>query len=99
MKRNKFSLSHTKLLSCEMGQLIPITWFEVLPGDTLQQATTCLVRCAPLLAPVMHPVEVRIHHFYVPTRIIWDDFEDFTAGVGEGDQFRSHTLPPLSCAP
>lgn len=84
MKRGKFSLSNTKLLSCDMGELIPCGLMEVLPGDTVQQATSALVRCAPMLAPVMHPVSVRIHHWFVPHRLVWDDFEDFITGGPDG---------------
>ena len=84
MKRSKFSLSHTHLFSCDMGELIPCGLFEVLPGDSIQQSTNMLVRASPLLAPVMHPVDVRIHHWYVPYRIIWDDFEDFITGGPDG---------------
>lgn len=85
MKRSKFSLSHYKLLSADMGELIPIGLTEVLPGDTIQQATSLLVRCSPLLAPVMHPVHVRIHHWFVPNRLVWDDWEDFITGGPDGD--------------
>lgn len=84
MKRNKFSLSHYKLFSCDMGELIPCGMFEVLPGDTIQMATSALVRASPLLAPVMHPVHVLIHHWYVPYRLIWEDFEDFITGGPDG---------------
>lgn len=84
MKRSKFSLSHYKLLSCDMGELIPCGLLEVLPGDTIQHSTSALIRCAPLLAPVMHPVHVRIHHWFVPFRLIWDDFEDFITGGPDG---------------
>lgn len=84
MRRNKFSLSNYKLLSAKMGRLIPIGLTEVLPGDTVQQATSALVRTNPLVAPVMHPVHVRIHHWYVPFRLIWDDFEDFITGGPDG---------------
>lgn len=84
MKRGKFSLSNYKLLSCNMGALIPIGLTEVLPGDTIQQATSALLRCSPLLAPVMHPVHVRIHHWYVPHRLVWEDFEDFITGGPDG---------------
>lgn len=84
MKRNKFSLSHTKLLSCNMGSLVPLTWMEVLPGDSFQGSTSLLLRCSPLLTPVMHPVRVRIHHFYVPWRLVWQDFEDFITGGPDG---------------
>lgn len=84
MKRNKFSLSNTKLLSCDLGELVPIGIHEVLPGDSIQQATSALIRCSPLLAPVMHPVHVTLHKWYVPTRIIWEDFEDFITGGPDG---------------
>lgn len=84
MKRSKFSLSHYKLLSCGMGSLVPIGLTEVLPGDTIQQATSALVRVSPLVNPVMHPVEIKIHHWYVPFRILWDDWEDFITGGPDG---------------
>lgn len=85
MKRNKHSLSHYKLLTCDMGQLVPIGLFEVLPGDSVQQATSLLLRCSPLVAPVMHPVSVRVHHWYVPNRIIWDGWESFITGGSDGE--------------
>jgi len=85
VKRSKFSLSNYKLLSCDMGELVPIGLTEVLPGDTLQQATSLLVRVSPLLSPVMHPVHVRVHHWFVPHRLVWDDWEDFITGGPDGD--------------
>lgn len=85
MKRSKFSLSHYKLLSCDMGELVPIGLTEVLPGDTIQQATSLLCRVSPLVAPVMHPVHVKIHHWFVPHRIVWDDWENFITGGPDGD--------------
>lgn len=84
MKRGKFSLSFYKLLSCDMGELIPCGLTEVLPGDTIQYNTNLLLRCSPLLAPVMHPVDVRIHHWYVPHRLVWEDWEDFITGGPDG---------------
>lgn len=85
MKRHKHSLSHYQLFSCDMGELIPCGLTEVLPGDTVQQATSVLLRVSPLLAPVMHPVHVRVHHWYVPHRIVWEDWEDFITGGPDGN--------------
>lgn len=84
MIRNKFSLSHHKLLTCNMGELIPCGLMEVLPGDSFQMATSALVRCSPLLTPVMHPVDVRIHHWFVPHRLVWTDWENFITGGPDG---------------
>ena len=91
MKRSKFNLSHYKLLTMDMGFLIPITWFEALPGDSIRMSTSALVRVSPLLSPVMHPVRVRIHHWFVPYRLIWDDFADFITG---GEDGLDDTEPP-----
>lgn len=79
MKRSKHKLSHYRLVSFHFGSLIPITWYEVLPGDTIQHSISALVRCAPLVTPVMHVMDVRIHCFFVPNRIMW------TTG-GDGNQ-------------
>lgn len=96
MKRNKFSLSHYKLTTADMGQLLPISCYEVLPGDTIQQNSSALIRCTPLATPPMHPVKIMLHHWYVPTRIIWDDFEDFITG---GDYGSTPPLHPFMVAP
>lgn len=83
-KRNKFSLSYYKLFTCKMGYIIPIGLTEVIPGDTIRHATGLFMRLAPMLAPVMHPCNVTIHTWYVPLRLIWDEFEDFITGGPDG---------------
>jgi hypothetical protein len=84
MKRSKHSLSNYRLLTCDMGELVPIGVTEVLPGDTFQQRTSALIRVAPMQAPVMHPVSVRIAHFYVPNRLVYEGWEDFITGGKDG---------------
>ena len=94
MKRSKHSLSHYNLLSMDMGELVPVGLTEVLPGDTVQHATSVLTRVSPLLAPVMHPVRVRIHHWFCPHRLVWEDFEDFITGGPDG--FDESTFPTIT---
>ena len=94
MQRNKFSLSHYKLLTMNMGNLVPVSWMEVLPGDTFQMRTNALLRVQQLLHPVMHPCKVRIHHFFVPLEEIWDDFHDFITGGEDGTS--TPTAPIIS---
>lgn len=95
MKRSKHSLSNYKLLSCNMGELVPVGLTEVIAGDSIQQATSALVRAAPLLAPVMHPVNVAIHHWFVPHRLVWEDWEDFITGGPDGMDASVH--PTIAC--
>lgn len=96
MKRSKFSLSHYKLATMDMGELVPLTWFEALPGDSIQQATSCLIRVSPLLSPVMHPVRVRVHHWFVPFRLLWNGWEDFITGGEDGDD--ASVVPSISAS-
>lgn len=84
MKRSKHSLSNYKLLSCDLGELVPIGLLEVLAGDSIQQSTNALVRAAPLLSPVMHPLRVSISHWFVPHRLVWEDWENFITGGPDG---------------
>jgi len=91
MKRSKHALSNYKLCTMDMGQLVPVGITEVLPGDTIQQSSSALIRVSPLVAPVMHPVQVRIHHWFVPNRILWDSWEDFITGGQTGNDV---SVPP-----
>lgn len=83
-KRNKFDLSHERKMSVDMGFLNPILCTEVLPGDSFRVNTECLVRMAPLLAPIMHRVNVWTHYFFVPNRLVWSEWKDFITGGREG---------------
>lgn len=94
MKRSKFSLSYTNLLTADMGYLLPIGLTEVLPGDSFQHSTNMLIRISPLLTPVMHPVRVRIHHWYVPHRIVFPEWEEFITGGADG--FDTTVLPKIT---
>lgn len=88
MRRHKHSLSHYVLSTFDMGDLVPVCNFEVLPGDSVRMATSALLRCSPLVTPVMHPVTVRLHHWFVPYRLLWpnpDGWEDFITGGPDGD--------------
>jgi len=81
-KRSKFNLSHGRMLSCDMGQLVPILVQEILPGDSFRVRTEHAVRFAPMLAPAMARVNVKIENFFVPNRLVWTDgeWEKFITG-------------------
>ena len=68
-----------------MGQLIPIMCDEVVPGDKFKIGNDIVIRFQPLVAPIMHEINVYVHYFFVPNRILWDDWEDFISGGVEGN--------------
>jgi hypothetical protein len=96
-KRSKFDLSHYKQFTANQGELVPIACQEVLPGDSFQMSTKALIRLSPLVAPVMHPVHATIQHFFVPYRLIMDDWESFITGGETGAD--ATTFPTITLTP
>jgi len=83
-QKNSFDLSHDVKLSTKMGQLTPILTLECVPGDKFNLGCESLVRFAPLIAPVMHRMDVSMHYFFVPNRIVWKDWEKFITDANSG---------------
>jgi hypothetical protein len=81
-KKNFFDLTHDVKLSTNMGQLTPILTLEVVPGDSIELGCESIIRFAPLTAPVMHRMDVTMHYFFVPNRILWDNWEKFITNNG-----------------
>lgn len=80
MKKFQHNMSCDHLTSFDMGELIPVGVKEVWPGDIVQMSTTGFLRTSPLLAPVMQRCYITIHHWFVPFRLIWEDFFDCYTG-------------------
>ena len=79
-KRNNFDLSYSSALTCQMGQLIPIMNMEVVAGDKFRFNTDMLIRFNPLVAPIYQSIDAYTHFFFVPYRILWDNWEEFITG-------------------
>jgi len=97
MSRSAHNLSHFWNLTGNMGNLIPLGFHEALPGDLMKHSTSSLIRMSPLARPVMHPVDIRIHKFFVPMRLLWAGWEDFITGGADGND--ASTIPTMSFAP
>lgn len=93
LKRSVFDLSHERKMSLNMGDLVPILCQEVLPGDSFRLNTEFLLRFQPMIAPVMHRVNVYTHYFFVPYRLVWDEFQDFMTGSKNGRVLPDDQLP------
>lgn len=83
-KKNSFDLSHDVKLSASMGNLTPILTLECVPGDKFNLSCESLIRFAPLVAPVMHRMDVTMHYFFVPNRIVWNNWEKFITDADSG---------------
>ncbi|AXH71944.1 MAG: major capsid protein [Microviridae sp.] len=82
--KNVFDLSHEVKLSANMGWLIPTLRIHCLPGDMHSISNETLIRVAPMIAPMMHRVNLFFHCFFVPHRILWPNWEKFITNTKVG---------------
>jgi len=95
--RSSFDLTHDKRLTTRMGRLTPVLVQECVPSDSFDISSEMLVRLAPLLAPIYDQIEVYVHLFFVPNRLIWEDWEEFITGgrLGVGIDPAVAPVPPF----
>lgn len=92
--RSVMDLSYSKLFDADMGLLYPIMNDEAVPGDVFKIQNEIVLRFNPLLAPLLHEINVYIHYFFVPYRILWDEWETFITKGVDGDQVRDIPVYP-----
>nr|DAV52712.1 MAG TPA: Major capsid protein [Microviridae sp.] len=74
--RARFNLSHSVTTSMDVGTLYPIDWQEVVPGDIFKCRAFDVSRVtSSFLKPVMDNLFLDVYHFFVPHRLVYDDFE------------------------
>ena len=74
--RARFNLSHSVSTSMDVGTLYPIDWQEVVPGDVFKCRAFDVSRVtSSFLKPVMDNLFLDVYHFFVPHRLVYDDFE------------------------
>ncbi len=89
-KKNKFDLSREAKLTGNMGYLYPCFIQDVVPGDSFKVNTSQLVRFSPMLSPAMHQIDFKIDYFFVPYRLVWDEWKDFITGGEDGEEYPSY---------
>jgi hypothetical protein len=80
--RSKFDRSHQLLTTINEGELVPIYYDEVLPGDTAKVHLNGLIRMSTPIYPVMDNCYMDTYFFFVPCRLLWEHWENM---FGEND--------------
>lgn len=75
--RSSFDRSFGHKTSMDSGYLIPFYCDEALPGDTFNLSMTGLARLATPLHPYMDNAYFNTFFFFVPNRLIWDNWQRF----------------------
>lgn len=84
LRSNMFDLSHSVKLSGKMGNLMPVMCEEAVPGDRFNLKCDSFIRFQPMISPVMHEFNQTVHYFFVPNRLLWDNWEKFISQQSTG---------------
>lgn len=82
--KNRFDLTHDVKMSLNPGLLYPTLALECVPGDSFKIGCESIFRLAPLVAPMMHRVDVTMHYFFVPNRLVWENWENYITNTEVG---------------
>lgn len=94
--RSSFNRSHGYKTTLDAGYLVPIFVDEVLPGDTFNLNTTGFGRLATPLHPVMDNMFMETFFFFVPNRLVWDNWEKFNGEQTDPGDSTDFLIPVLS---
>lgn len=99
IQRSVFDRSHDYKTTMDAGYLIPFFVDEVLPGDTFKLRVNAFVRMNTLIAPFMDNVFMDTFFFFVPTRLVWDNWQRFCGEQKNPGDSTDFLIPQLAGSP
>nr|QJB20771.1 MAG: major capsid protein [Microvirus sp.] len=94
--RARFDLSHEVKTTLNQGELVPFYASEVLPGDKFKLSAEVFMRLMPLRSPAMQRMDVYTHFWFVPNRLVWDNWQEFITLGPDGLSAPVHPFFQLS---
>lgn len=94
--RSKFNRSHGLKTTFDSGYLVPILVDEVLPGDTVNLKATLFTRLATLISPIMDNIYLDTFFFFVPERLVWENFQRMCGEQDSPDDSTDFIFPTVT---
>lgn len=102
MARSQFDRSHTVKDTMIFDILTPIFVDEILPGDTMNLSLSMFARLATQKVPIMDNLYIDFFFFFVPNRLVWDNWEKFNGAQddpGDSTDYIIPTIPYVQASP
>ena len=94
--RSRFNVQTSHKTTFDAGKLIPIYVDEVLPGDTFSLSCTAFGRMATPIFPIMDNLHMDTFFFFVPYRLVWDNWKRFMGEQRNPGDSTSFWFPRLN---
>lgn len=99
MARSQFDRSHTTKDTVQFDVLNPIYLDEIIPGDTINLNLSTFARLATPKVPIMDNLYMDYFFFFVPMRLVWDNWEKFCGSQDNPGDSTDFTIPKLAASP
>lgn len=96
IQRSSFNRSHAYKTTFNSGWLVPFFVDEALPGDTFSLKHTILARLNTPIVPIMDNLFLETFYFYVPNRLLWDNWEKFNGAQNNPGDSTDYLIPTIS---
>lgn len=93
--RATFLRQHEFKFTGGSGYLIPVLVDEILPGDVHHGSITGFARLNNLLFPIMDNCQIDFHAFFVPCRLVWDNWKKFQGEQKNPGDSISYNIPQV----
>jgi hypothetical protein len=94
--RSNFNIQTSHKTTFNAGDLIPIYIDEVLPSDHFKLKLTAYARMATPIYPVMDNLRLTTFFFFVPSRLVWDNWAKFMGEQTNPNDSISFVVPQLT---
>lgn len=94
--RSRFDLSFSHKTTFFDTKLFPVMIEEVLPGDTFDVKVAHVIRMLTPVTPLMDNMFVDFHFFFVPCRLVWENWERFQGAQDDPDSSTDFLIPTLA---
>lgn len=95
IQRSTFPRPHFRKMTFNASKLIPVSWDMVYPGDTMKMSVSGAVRYNTLLRPLQANQFLDFHAFFVPLRLIQDEFKQMMGEQEDPDDSIDITTPKI----
>nr|QJB19685.1 MAG: major capsid protein [Microvirus sp.] len=96
VQRSVFNRSFSHKTAINDDRIIPIFVDEILPGDTLSMKQASFIRMNPTVTPLMDNIKADIHYFFVPNRLVWENWQKFNGEQENPGDSTSFVVPQLN---
>ena len=94
--RSLFKRPHGRKMTFDAGYLVPCFVDEVLPGDTYNLKMSVFARLATLKTPVMDNLVLDSFFFFVPNRLLWDNWQRFCGEQTNPGDSTDYLVPQIA---